>query len=80
MRPQSKIKPIVVSYKGWHMTQTPWNGYDGKCYALMIFKPDGKMCMHAGHSKHHTRKELKLVLMHWVNKDYKILLEKGKIA
>lgn len=78
MRPQSKTKSIIVSYKGWHMTQTPWNSWYGKQYAKRITNPEGKERLHAGYSKHLTRKKLRLDLINWVNKDYETLIEKGK--
>lgn len=67
MKPIRKRKKIEVKYKGYKAIQTPWNGYEGKYYALHIINPEGKCELHSGmRSKCSTRKELKLQLIRYL--------------
>ena len=74
MKPIRKRKQIEVKYKGFRAVQTPWNSMYGKQYALRIINDEGKLELHAGYrGKCSTRKELKLDLMNYVNREREIL-------
>ena len=69
MRTQSKVKQIQVTYKGWRAVQTPWNDCGFKYYARRYIDPAGNESLHIGRARHVTRKQLKLGLMTWVDKE-----------
>lgn len=75
MKAQSKTKKVTVAYKGWHLTQVPWKSYEGQQYARYYFNPDGEITIHAGRCKYSTRKELRLDLIQYVNRDRERLLK-----
>ena len=77
MKPIRKRKQIEVKYKGFRAVQTPWNSCYGKQYALRIINDEGKLEIHAGYrGKCSTRKELKLLLMNYVNWEREYLRKK----
>ena len=75
MKPIRKRKQIEVTYKGFRAVQTPYNGYGGKNYALNIINDEGKGELHAGcRTQCSTRKELKMMLKQYVDKEREILI------
>ena len=80
MKPIRKRKQIEVKYKGFKAIQTPWNSMHGKQYALRIINDEGKLELHAGYrGKCSTRKELKLFLMNYVNREREILRKMSEL-
>ena len=76
MKQQGRIKMIEVTYKGWRLKQIPWNSWEGKQYAKLLYDPDGKQALHAGYSKYKTRKQLRLMIRNDVNNLIPMLVRK----
>lgn len=62
MRQVARTRQHAVTYNGWTLFQTPWNGYGGKQYAKCLLDTNGKERFHAGYSDYCSHKELRLLI------------------
>lgn len=79
MRQQARTKQHIVKYKGYTLVQIPWTSLEReKQYAKYIINEEGINEFHAGYSKYHSHKQLRLYLRSYVDVLRPLLMKKSE--